>query len=46
MTRLVWQLVCTLLVVGFMLKYWWVIVLLVVAAVVVCKRAPGMVGGA
>jgi hypothetical protein len=42
MTRLVWQLVCTLLVVGFMLKYWWFIAL-VVAVVIVFKRAP--VGG-
>jgi hypothetical protein len=40
MTRLVWQLVGTLLLVGFMLKYWWLIVL-VVAAVIVVKHAPG-----
>jgi hypothetical protein len=40
MTRLVWQLVCTLLVVGFMLKYWWLVVL-VVAAVIVYRGAPG-----
>jgi endonuclease/exonuclease/phosphatase (EEP) superfamily protein YafD len=40
MTRLAWQLIGTLLLVGFMLKYWWLIAL-VVAAVVLYKRAPG-----
>jgi hypothetical protein len=39
MTRLAWQLIGTLLLVGFMLKYWWLIAL-VVAAVVVYQRAP------
>jgi hypothetical protein len=36
MTRLVWQLIGTLLLVGFMLKYWWII-----AAVILFKQAPG-----
>jgi Kef-type K+ transport system membrane component KefB len=40
MTRLVWQLVGTLLVVGFMLKFWWVIAL-VVCVVLVWKWVPG-----
>jgi hypothetical protein len=40
MTRLAWQLIGTLLLVGFMLKYWWIIVL-VIAVVVVVKRGPG-----
>jgi endonuclease/exonuclease/phosphatase (EEP) superfamily protein YafD len=40
MTRLVWQLVGTLLLVGFMLKYWWLIVL-VAAAVILYRRGPG-----
>jgi hypothetical protein len=40
MTRLAWQFIGTLLLVGFMLKYWWLIAL-VVAAVVLYKRAPG-----
>jgi hypothetical protein len=38
-TRLAWQLIGTLLLVGFMLKYWWLIVL-VVAAVILFKWAP------
>jgi hypothetical protein len=40
MRRLVWQLVGTLLLVGFMVKYWW-LVALVLAAVVVWKFGPG-----
>jgi len=40
MTRLAWQFIGTLLLVGFMLKYWWFIAL-VVSAVVLWKRAPG-----
>jgi hypothetical protein len=40
MTRLVWQFIGTLLLVGLMLKFWWVIALLV-AAVILFKRAPG-----
>jgi endonuclease/exonuclease/phosphatase (EEP) superfamily protein YafD len=39
MTRLAWQLIGTILLVGFMRKYWWLIAL-VVAAVVLYKRAP------
>lgn len=44
MTRLAFQLIGTLLLVGLMLKYWWLIALVVcavVCAVVVWKRAPG-----
>jgi hypothetical protein len=37
--RLAFQLIGTLLLVGFMLKYWWLIAL-VVAAVILYKRAP------
>jgi hypothetical protein len=40
MTRLAWQLIGTLLLVGFMLKYWWLIAL-VAAAVILYRRAPG-----
>ena len=38
--RLVAQLIGTLLVVGFVLKYWWLIAL-VLAAVAVWKHGPG-----
>ena len=41
MTRLAWQLIGTLLLVGFMLKYWWLIAL-VLAAVAVWKFGPGV----
>jgi hypothetical protein len=40
MTRLAWQLIGTLLLVGFMLKYWWLIALVVVV-VILYKQAPG-----
>jgi hypothetical protein len=39
-TRLVWQFIGTLLVVGLMLKFWWVIAL-IIAAVILFKWAPG-----
>jgi hypothetical protein len=38
--RLLWQLIGTLLLVGFMLKYWWLIAL-VLTAVAVWKYGPG-----
>jgi len=37
--RLVWQLIGTLLLVGFLIKYWW-LVALVLAAVAVWKFGP------
>jgi hypothetical protein len=40
MTRLVRQLIGTLLLVGFLIKYWW-LVALVLAAVAVWKFGPG-----
>jgi hypothetical protein len=40
MTRLVWQFIGTLLLVGLMLKYWWVIAF-IVCVVLVWKWAPG-----
>jgi hypothetical protein len=39
--RLAWQLIGTLLLVGFLIKYWW-LVALVVAAVAVWKYGPGV----
>jgi hypothetical protein len=39
--RLLWQLIGTLLLVGFMLKYWWLIALLI-AAVAAWKYGPGL----
>jgi hypothetical protein len=39
--RLVWQLIGTLLLVGFLIKYWWLIAL-VLAAVAVWKFGPGV----
>jgi hypothetical protein len=38
--RLVWQLIGTLLLVGFLIKYWW-LVASVLAAVAVWKFGPG-----
>ncbi|MCW2628525.1 hypothetical protein [Mycobacterium sp.] len=40
MTRLVWQFIGTLLLVGLMLKYWWLIVLVAVV-VILFRGAPG-----
>jgi hypothetical protein len=40
MTRLVWQFIGTLLLVGFLIKYWW-LVALVLPAVAVWKFGPG-----
>lgn len=40
MTRLAFQLIGTLLLVGLLLKYWWLIAL-VVCAVILFKQAPG-----
>jgi hypothetical protein len=39
MTRLVWQFIGTLLLVGLMLKFWWVIAL-IVCAVILFRLAP------
>jgi hypothetical protein len=42
--RLVWQLVATLLVVGFVLAYWWIIAL-VILGVLAIKFGPGLYRG-
>jgi hypothetical protein len=39
MKRMLWQLIATLFVVGFVLAYWWIIAL-VIAALVLWKVAP------